>query len=127
MAGERAEADLVGEVEQRGLQGQGERHAREGSRRLEHLYERSELGACRGAAGRASARQTVPVTMTLAVDCGGTGLKASVLDESGTLHAKPIRVPTPYPLPIDRFLDELADLAATRCPRPTAPRSACPG
>jgi polyphosphate glucokinase len=50
--------------------------------------------------------------MTLAVDCGGTGLKASVLDAAGTLHAKPLRVPTPYPMPTARFLDELADLAA---------------
>ena len=50
--------------------------------------------------------------MTLAVDCGGTGLKASVLDAAGTLHAKPIRVPTPYPLSTDRFLDAVAGLAA---------------
>jgi len=64
------------------------------------------------AAARRGPGQTVPVTMTLAVDCGGTGLKASVLDEDGTLHAKPIRVPTPYPLSTTRFLDEIADLAA---------------
>ena len=50
--------------------------------------------------------------MTLAVDCGGTGLKASVLDEAGTLYAKPLRVPTPYPLSAARFLDEIADLAS---------------
>jgi polyphosphate glucokinase len=50
--------------------------------------------------------------MTLAVDCGGTGLKASVLDEAGTLHARPIRVPTPYPLSTDRFLDAVSGLAA---------------
>jgi polyphosphate glucokinase len=48
--------------------------------------------------------------MTLAIDCGGTGLKGSVLDESGTLRAKAIRVPTPYPLPVTRFLDELAGM-----------------
>ena len=58
------------------------------------------------------ARHTVPVTMTLAIDCGGTGLKASVLDDEGTLHAKPIRIATPYPLSTDRFLDALAGLAA---------------
>jgi len=51
------------------------------------------------------------VTWTLAIDCGGTGLKASVLDAAGTLHAKPVRVPTPYPLTTERFLDELAGLA----------------
>jgi polyphosphate glucokinase len=50
--------------------------------------------------------------MTLAVDCGGTGLKASVLDEAGTLHAKPVRVATPYPLSTGRFLDEVTGLAA---------------
>jgi polyphosphate glucokinase len=50
--------------------------------------------------------------MTLAVDCGGTGLKASVLDEAGTLHAKPVRVPTPYPLSTERFLAEVAGLAS---------------
>jgi polyphosphate glucokinase len=50
--------------------------------------------------------------MTLAIDCGGTGLKASVLDIDGTLRAKPVRVPTPYPLPTERFIDALAGLAA---------------
>ena len=50
--------------------------------------------------------------MTLGIDCGGTGLKASVLDGAGTLRAKPVRVPTPYPLSTDRFLDALAALAA---------------
>ena len=49
--------------------------------------------------------------MTLAVDCGGTGLKASVLDEVGTLRAKPVRVPTPYPLSTERFLTAIAALA----------------
>ncbi len=56
------------------------------------------------------------MTMTLAVDCGGTGIKASVLDPAGTLHAKPVRVPTPYPLTVERFLDTVADLAATLPP-----------
>jgi polyphosphate glucokinase len=50
--------------------------------------------------------------MTLAVDCGGTGIKASVLDAAGTLHAKPVRVPTPYPLSTGRFLDTLTELAS---------------
>jgi polyphosphate glucokinase len=35
--------------------------------------------------------------MTLAVDVGGTGVKASILDSSGALAAEPVRVPTPYP------------------------------
>ncbi len=49
--------------------------------------------------------------MTLAVDCGGGGIKASVLDEAGTMHAKAVRIPTPYPLPPVRFLDALAEIA----------------
>ena len=34
---------------------------------------------------------------TLAIDIGGTGLKASVLDEQGNMIAKRLRVPTPKP------------------------------
>jgi len=51
------------------------------------------------------------VTTTLTIDCGGTGLKGSVLDESGTMRAHPVRVPTPYPLPTERFVRTLVDLA----------------
>ena len=51
------------------------------------------------------------VSLTLAVDCGGSGIKASVLDEVGTIRVKPHRVPTPYPLSIDRFLTTLKELA----------------
>ncbi len=36
---------------------------------------------------------------TLAVDIGGTGLKASVLDADGAMVADRVRVPTTYPLP----------------------------
>ena len=36
---------------------------------------------------------------TLAVDIGGTGLKASVLDADGLMVADRVRVPTLYPLP----------------------------
>ncbi len=36
---------------------------------------------------------------TLAIDIGGTGLKASVLDASGTMVAPRVRAPTTYPLP----------------------------
>jgi len=52
------------------------------------------------------------VVRTLAIDCGGTDLKASVLDLSGALLAEVVRVPTPYPLPPARFLEELATLSA---------------
>jgi polyphosphate glucokinase len=52
------------------------------------------------------------MTTTLAIDCGGGGIKASVLDEAGTMRAHPIRVPTPYPLSTELFVQTLVDLAA---------------
>lgn len=48
---------------------------------------------------------------TLAVDCGGSGIKASVLDMAGTLHVPPVRVATPYPLPPDRLVATVAAIA----------------
>jgi polyphosphate glucokinase len=39
--------------------------------------------------------------LTLAIDIGGTGLKASVLDASGAMVADRVRVPTKYPLAPD--------------------------
>ncbi len=39
----------------------------------------------------------VPHPQTLAIDIGGTGLKASVLDDSGKMVEKHVRTPTPYP------------------------------
>jgi polyphosphate glucokinase len=52
-----------------------------------------------------------PVTMTLSIDCGGGGIKASIFDEAGTMHAHPLRVPTPYPFGPDRFVETLSSLA----------------
>lgn len=49
---------------------------------------------------------------TLAVDCGGSGIKASVLDSAGTMHVPKVRVPTPYPLPPERLLDLIGEIAA---------------
>ncbi|WP_205739854.1 ROK family protein [Georgenia sp. SYP-B2076] len=48
---------------------------------------------------------------TLAVDCGGGGIKASVLDSAGTMHAQPVRTATPYPLPPARLVATIASLA----------------
>jgi len=56
---------------------------------------------------------------TLAIDVGGTGLKASVLDATGTLLTERVRVRTTYPCPPDRLVDMLAKLIA---PLPTADR-----
>lgn len=47
---------------------------------------------------------------TLAVDIGGTGLKASVLDPSGTMEHTRVRVDTPYPLSPQRLVEDLINL-----------------
>jgi polyphosphate glucokinase len=57
---------------------------------------------------------------TLAVDIGGTGLKASVLDADGAMVADRVRVPTSYPLPPDKLVTMLTRLVA---PLPTAERA----
>ncbi len=49
---------------------------------------------------------------TLAIDIGGTGLKASVLDAGGAMVADRVRVPTTYPLPPEKLVDDLAALVA---------------
>jgi len=57
--------------------------------------------------------------LTLAIDIGGTGLKASVLDASGAMVADRVRVPTRYPLEPDGLVDGLAKLVQ---PLPAADR-----
>ncbi|MCL2091661.1 MAG: ROK family protein [Micrococcales bacterium] len=47
---------------------------------------------------------------TLVVDCGGSGIKASVLDLAGTPHASVVRVATPYPLPPRRLAETVVGL-----------------
>lgn len=49
---------------------------------------------------------------TLAIDIGGSGLKATVLDSSGAMLAERLRVDTPYPCPPQRLVGVLADLVA---------------
>src|SRR5882672_9268763 len=48
---------------------------------------------------------------TLAIDVGGTGLKASVLDATGQLAADRLRVKTPHPIDPQLLVDTLAKLA----------------
>ncbi len=59
------------------------------------------------------------MTTTLSIDCGGGGIKGSVLDDSGTLRAQPVRAATPYPLPPERLVRVIEGLAAQM---PTADR-----
>src|SRR5439155_10171421 len=47
---------------------------------------------------------------TLAIDIGGTGLKASVLDSAGGLEHDRVRIPTPYPLSPQKLVTVLEDL-----------------
>jgi polyphosphate glucokinase len=49
---------------------------------------------------------------TLSIDIGGTGLKADVLDAKGTMMADRERIPTTYPMPPERLVDQLTGLAA---------------
>jgi polyphosphate glucokinase len=49
--------------------------------------------------------------LTLSVDCGGLFLKSCVLDESGTMHSKPSRIETPYPLSPDRFIETIKGIS----------------
>jgi polyphosphate glucokinase len=47
---------------------------------------------------------------TLAIDVGGTGLKATVLDAEGRPEHDRVRVPTTYPCPPDKLVSDLAGL-----------------
>ncbi len=60
---------------------------------------------------RASTLEIGP--QTLAVDVGGTGLKASVLDSAGQMLVKQARVPTPYPCKPEILLTAITELAAS--------------
>jgi polyphosphate glucokinase len=55
----------------------------------------------------------------LAIDIGGTGIKATILDETGQMLTEPVRVPTPKPCGPQTFLDIVArlthDLPAFEC------------
>jgi polyphosphate glucokinase len=58
--------------------------------------------------------------LTLAVDIGGTGMKASVLDADGAMVADRLKVATTYPLPPDKLVASLGKLVA---PLPKAERA----
>jgi polyphosphate glucokinase len=56
---------------------------------------------------------------TLAIDIGGTGLKASVLDATGAMVADRVAIKTAYPCSPQKMIDDLAALVA---PLPPADR-----
>jgi polyphosphate glucokinase len=47
---------------------------------------------------------------TLSVDVGGSGIKASVLDQSGELLVDRVRIDTPYPCPPERLVATIVEL-----------------
>ena len=51
-----------------------------------------------------------PDVLTLAIDVGGSGLKASVLDVNGQMIADRVRIETPYPCPPTLLVDKLTEL-----------------
>jgi polyphosphate glucokinase len=54
----------------------------------------------------------VNTTRTLAIDVGGTGLKAAVLDATGAMISERARVPTPHPCSPERLVSVVSDLVA---------------
>lgn len=66
-----------------------------------------------GLAGRSrQAKRPTIRPRTLAIDVGGTGLKASVLDSRGNMVTERVRVPTPKPCPPNVLVRALGNLAA---------------
>ncbi len=53
---------------------------------------------------------------TLAIDCGGSGLKAAVLDADGEMITPRLRVRTPYPCPPPTMVETLVDLVVPLAP-----------
>jgi polyphosphate glucokinase len=56
--------------------------------------------------------ETARPPKTLAIDIGGTGLKAAVLDESGKMVTERVRIATPDPCPPGTLVSALAKLTA---------------
>ena len=57
--------------------------------------------------------RTAPGSRTLAIDIGGSGLKASVLDARGAMLVERVRVPTPVGRPPALVIEALARLVAS--------------
>jgi len=77
-----------------------------------------QSGVGQSSVGQSDERSDMPIAqspmpispLTLAIDVGGTGLKAAVLDGQGRMVADRVRVPTTYPLSPESFLDAIAGL-----------------
>jgi polyphosphate glucokinase len=89
-------------------QGAGKRGAgNQGARKQPARATAAKRGtAARKASGRTATRKQT----TLAIDVGGTGLKASVLDAAGAMEVDRVRVPTSYPCPPTKLVETLGKL-----------------
>lgn len=75
-----------------------------------------------------SANQTLwpPDVTTLAVDVGGSGVKASLLDPAGSMISERVRVATPYPCPPPTLVETILSLTED-LPRPQRVSVGFPG
>src|SRR5690625_3360881 len=64
--------------------------------------------------------------ITLSVDCGGGGIKATALNALGTIIAPAVRTVTPYPLPPQLLIDTIERLASS-LPQPDRITVGMPG
>ena len=71
-------------------------------------------GNGRSGDGPGEGRLMAEAARTLAVDVGGTGLKAVVLSPDGEMTSERVRYETPYPCPPPVLLDQLDALAKTQ-------------
>ena len=50
------------------------------------------------------------MTRPLCIDVGGTGLKAAICDDSGTMVTERVKIRTPYPNPPEKLIESLHEL-----------------
>ena len=50
--------------------------------------------------------------LTLAIDCGGSGIKGSVVTPTGEMLTERVRIPTTYPFPPEKLIDTIAEIAS---------------
>jgi polyphosphate glucokinase len=51
-----------------------------------------------------------PDVLTLSIDIGGSGFKASIVNTQGVMTTERVRVDTPYPCPPDRLVETVTEL-----------------